>query len=207
MSLDTLANVKSRLGISGSTDDTLLGQLMDSADRWIAEFTGRHFEGGTFTEYFPGNVTLLHLSNYPVTAITSVKVDPSQGFGAATVLATTSYVAHLERGVIQSKVGAFVAAAAGALVNADRDDWTRSPRAVQVVYTTATSNVPADVKEAYALLVGQWYRQVKTLQAANYLNLDQQRFGEALQTFQRSAPEGVSPDVTRLLMPHRTPNL
>ena len=49
MALDTLSNVKIRLGISGSSDDTLLGKLQDSADAFIANFCDRDFTGGTFT--------------------------------------------------------------------------------------------------------------------------------------------------------------
>ena len=38
MSLDTLANVKLRLGITTSADDTLVSALMDSADEWVAQW-------------------------------------------------------------------------------------------------------------------------------------------------------------------------
>src|SRR5262245_61190493 len=103
MSLDTLANVKARLGISGSADDTLLGLLMDSADAWIAIHTGRDFGGGTYTEYFDGGVGVLIVTNFPITGVTSVKVDPSGGFGPETIVAATSYVVESLRGVIQSK--------------------------------------------------------------------------------------------------------
>ena len=54
MSLDTLANVKARLGITSSADDTLLGLLQDSADQAVANYCNRDFAGGTFTEYHSG---------------------------------------------------------------------------------------------------------------------------------------------------------
>src|ERR1051325_4193770 len=100
MSLDTLANVKARLGISGSTDDTLLGLLMDSADAWVANQTGRDFVGGTYTEYFPGYAELLILANFPIASITSVKIDPAGAYGADTLIDSTNYAVHSERGVI-----------------------------------------------------------------------------------------------------------
>jgi len=131
MSLDTLANVKTRLGVSGSADDSLLNLLLDSAEDWIINWCGRDFAGGSFTEYFPGNVEHLLLANFPVTTVTSVKVDPSGAFGSDTIIASSTYALHTERGVIQSKVGPFVAVPKHTgLVNADRDVWTRSPRAV-----------------------------------------------------------------------------
>src|SRR5262249_5906524 len=107
MSLDTLANVKSRLGVTASADDSLLTLLMNSADRWVSNYCGRDFGGGTYTEYHPGGSEFVHLRNFPVQSVTSVNVDPGYVFGAGTVLATTAYVVHLERGVVQSLVGPF----------------------------------------------------------------------------------------------------
>jgi hypothetical protein len=210
MSLDTLANVKTRLGITTAADDSLIALLQDSADAWVANYTGVNFAGGTFTEYFPGNTEFLQLANYPVVSVTSVNVDPAQVFGANTIIDPTTYVVHLERGVIQSKVGPFTGVARRpGLINAIRNVWTRSPRAVQVIYTTATGAVPNDVKEAYAQLIGHWYRQVKTQVGANFQNLDLQKFGDVTLNYR---PEQISkppfpPDVERLLAPYRTPNI
>lgn len=205
MSLDTLANVKTRLGVSGTADDSLLNLLIDSAEDWIANWCGRDFAGGSFTEYFPGNVEFLHLANFPVTALTSVKVDPAGAFGADTVIASSNYAVHTERGVIQSKVGPFVAVALrDGLVNADRDAWTRSPRSIQVVYSTGTT-VPDDVKEAHAQMVGHWYRQVKTQVAVDFQNLEQQKFGDV--TLGLIAQLPPPSDIERLLAPYRTPTV
>src|SRR5437667_11251123 len=105
MSIDTLANVKARLGITTSADDTLLGLLQNSADRWVSNYCGRDFGGGTYTEYHPGGSEFVHLRNFPVQSVTTVKVDPSYGFGASTVVDPSAYVAHLDRGVVQSLAG------------------------------------------------------------------------------------------------------
>src|SRR5262245_33998387 len=210
MSLDTLANVKTRLGISSSTDDSLLSLQMDTADAWIQVYTGRDFAGGTYTEYFSGNAELLHLANFPVTSITSVKVDPSQSFVAETVISSSSYVVHSERGVIQSKVGPFVIDGGhSVLVNSAVQDWKGSPRAVQVVYSTATSAVPNDVKEAFAQLVGHYYKHVKTQVAANFQNVDRQTFGDVTVAYKldQLVKLPLPPDIERLLAPYRTPNL
>ena len=208
MSLDTLANVKTRIGITTSADDSLLSLLMDSADAWVGNYCGGNFAGGTFTEYFPGNTEFLQLANFPVTAVTSVKVDSSQSFGSDTIVSATSYVVHGERGVIQSKVGPFVShVQSPGLVNADRDTWTRSPRAVQVVYATATGAVPNDVKAAYAQLVGHWYREVKTAAATSFQNVEQQKLGDVAVTYRLEdvAKLALPPDVKRILNMYRTP--
>ena len=189
MSLDTLANVKARLGVSGSADDTLLGLLMDSADAWIANHTGRDFGGGTFTEYFSGGAEVLILTNFPVVGVTSIKVDPVGSFGAETIVAATSYVVEPQRGVIQSKYGLF---------------GRCGPHVVEVVYSTATSAVPNDVKQAYARLVRHWYARARTEISAAFENLSEQRFGDVTTTYQLVALP-ISAEVERLLAPYRTP--
>ena len=69
MSLDTLANVKARLGVTDSADDSLLTLLQGSADQFVANYCDRVFEGGSFTEYHPGGSEFVHLRNYPVAGL------------------------------------------------------------------------------------------------------------------------------------------
>jgi uncharacterized phiE125 gp8 family phage protein len=206
MSLDTLANVKVRLGVTTSADDALLSALMDSADQFVAEFCGRDFGGGTFTEYHAGNGVVVFLRNYPVQAVTSVKVDPSYGFGSQTTWPTTAYVLHPDRGVIQSLVGPFLPTRDG-LPLAATPAWMRSPRAVQVVYAVAAADTPADVRHAYALLVGHWYRHVKTQVASGNENVLRQSAGGVTVIFARDQIAGgaLPPDLPRLLGPYRVP--
>jgi hypothetical protein len=204
MSLDTLANVKARLGITTSADDTLLGLLQDTADAVIANYCNRDFEGGTFTEYFPGHSQFVYLRNFPVDAVTSVKLDPAYAFGPDTVLPTTGYVVHSERGVIQSVGGPFMPNPRAGLVNTDVRTWPGGPRVVQVVYDTLTNQVPADVKHAYARLVGVGYRRVKTEVAGNFEDLARQKYGDTAVVF--DTPGGELPaDVIALLTPYRVP--
>ena len=206
MSLDTLSNVKSRLGITTAADDTLLGLLQAAADATIAKHCHRDFEGGSFTEYFPGGSEFVHLRNFPVDSVTSVKVDPTYVFGADTVVPASRYVVHTDRGVIQALGGPFLPTGRAGLVNADVRAWTAGPRVVQVVYSTATGQVPADVKEAYARLVGHGYRKVKTDVAGNFQNVTQQKYGDTFVIF--TTPGGVLPaGVRELLAPYRTPRI
>ena len=204
MSLDTLANVKTRLGITTSADDGLLALLQDSADAWVAGYCDRDFAGGTFTENHAGASAFLFLRNFPVTSVTSVKADAGYGFGANTLVAATAYVVHSERGVIQSLAGAFLP-----VLLPDVAPWGSGPRNVQVVYTIATSAVPADVKEAYALLVGHWYRHVKTQVASGFQDVIQQTFGDTTSIFSKDQLAGLPlpEEVRRLLAPYRTPAL
>lgn len=199
MALDTLANVKTALLISGTTDDAVLTRLIDAADSFITEFTGRNFAGGAFTETHPAGRSLVFLRNYPVTSVTSLKVDSARQFGPETVWAADRYVVHPDRGVVESVVGPFLWPRGGR-----RDDW---PGSVQVAYATATGQVPVAVKEALCQLVGHWYRFAKTAVDQNYQMLTCRIDG----TTQRDWPwslatgEPLPPAVRELLAAYRVP--
>jgi Phage gp6-like head-tail connector protein len=201
MALDTLANVKARLGITTSADDALLDLLRDSADAFVVNHCRRDFAAGPFTEYHPGDAVTLRLRNYPGVAVTSLKVDRLGGFGPETVVDASAYVVDADRGVVVSRRGPF----AGITPGTEFGDFAaRAPRAVQVVYT-ASGTVPNDVKQAYAELVGHWYRHVKTMIASQYQNVTQQTFGDATAIFSKDQIAGLPlpEDVGRLLAPYR----
>src|SRR5438874_9915645 len=108
MSLDTLANVKTALLVSGTGDDAVLTRLMDVAESFIEQHTGRSFAGGTFTETHPAGGPMLFLRNFPVASVTSLKVDGDRAFGSSTERDAASYVIHADRGVIESRIGPFL---------------------------------------------------------------------------------------------------
>src|SRR5262249_5268338 len=152
---------------------------------------------------FPGNTEFLQLANFPLTSVTSVKVDPAQGFGSDTVIPATSYVVHLERGVIQSKVGPFVALQRSpALVNADRETWTRSPRAVEGLDPSASGTAPKDVEEAYGQSVGHWCGRGNRQSGWNLQSLARRKRGGGTVTYPLSKiPSSPGPPaVARLLV-------
>ncbi len=72
--LTTLTKVKTYLGISSVTQDTLISSLITSVSAEVESFCGRKFESDTYTEYFDTDgETKIFLKNYPVTSLTSVK--------------------------------------------------------------------------------------------------------------------------------------
>lgn len=197
--VDTLANVKAALLITVDTDDTLLARLMNGADAFIAQHTGRNFDGGTFTELHPAGRGVLFLRNFPVTSVTSVKVDPARQFGSDTVRAADTYVLHADRGLIESLTGPFLTPRSGV-----RDDW---PAAAQVVYATATASVPAPVKEAFTQLISHWFRQAKTFAEQEYQMLIQRTEDADAKGWSWSLTNGLKlpPGVLQLLQPYRVP--
>ena len=68
MALTTLADLKTYLGISDSSEDALLNLLIADADAAILGYIGRTIEQATLTEYYSGDGTqMLVLKQRPVT--------------------------------------------------------------------------------------------------------------------------------------------
>lgn len=193
--LTTVTDIKTALAIAGTGDDALLERILNGADGFIEAHTGRNFAGGTFTELHPGGRASVFLSNFPVSAITSLKVDPARAFGSGTERAADTFVLHAARGVIESLTGPFVPGGG------------RAPSTVRVVYTTATNAVPYAVQEACAQLVSQWYRQVKTFDDQQYRMLLEQGDGTNSKAWPWSLVSGlkIPPAVAQLLAPFRVP--
>lgn len=204
MALVTLSDVKTHLGITTSADDALLALLQGSADDFVEQYCGRSFAGGSFTEDHPGGARMAFLRNYPVTAVTSVKVDPNRAFGSETTLDTADYFVHADRGVVEALDGPFVPSRPGWRVASD--DF---PGVVRIAYTTATGQVPAAVTRAYAELVGHWYRQVKTHSALTFLNQLQQTTSGVVTEYPWGQSGGfrVPAGVLQLLERYRVPGV
>jgi uncharacterized phiE125 gp8 family phage protein len=72
--ITTKSKVKSYLGLSGTTHDTLLDELIKNATASIERYCNRNFTEATYTEYFDTEpVAKLFLRNFPVSSLTSVQ--------------------------------------------------------------------------------------------------------------------------------------
>jgi hypothetical protein len=203
MPVDTLTNVKTALGVTGTGDDTLLTQLQAVADSFVETFCGRSFAAGPFTEYHPGGSRVVFLTNYPVAAVSSVRVDPDHDFAAETEMPADDYVVHPTRGVVEHRHGPFVPMVFEWAVRTDQ-----FPEAVRVTYTAA-GVVPATVSRAYSELVGHWYRQAKTHAAVGQLNVSEvpDTAGPTVYPWGQSYGYKIPPGVKELLAPFRVPSL
>jgi hypothetical protein len=202
MPLDTLANVKLTLGVTGTADDALLTQLQTVADSFIETHCGRNFLGGTFTEFHCGGGQLLFLNNYPVLAVSEIRVDAEREYGPETIVPADRYVVHTARGVVECRDGPFVPALPGWEVPPDA-----FPQAVKVVYTVPTASVPQAVCCAYSTLIGHWFRQAKTHAATGQLNVIEtpSANGATVYPWGQSMGYHVPASVKELLAPFRVP--
>ncbi len=166
-------------------DAPLIAELQAAAESFVADFCGRDFAGGTFTEVHPAAARMVFLRNYPVLAVTGVTA-------GGLALDAAEYLVHADRGVIAVPNGPGV------------------PGVLAVTYTTAADAVPAAVKQAVMDLVAQWFRQVKTAQATGHRNVLSVTAADGSATqypWSQAAGMRLPPAVAQLLRALRHPTL
>jgi len=170
VALTTLADLKTYLGITDSSEDALLNLLIDDANAAILGYIGRTIEQATLTEYYSGDGTqMLVLKQRPVTAVTSVHVDQSgySGQGSGAFASSTEWTAGEDfyiRTVVEneSNTGELVAIKGPGTFTADHQpktwgEWPLGTGNIKVVYTAGYSTVPSDLAAACRILVA-WMR-------------------------------------------------
>lgn len=144
MALTTLNACKEQLDIllTDTSQDAYLQRLINSATAQVNRYCCRTFEHQSYTEIKDGSRTNeLMLSNFPITAITSVHVDGARVFDADTLLPATAY-----------------AVIAPNMLRLIGSNWGRASQSIKIVYGAGYQVVPADVEDAAILLVETRYR-------------------------------------------------
>lgn len=85
----SLTEIKAALGISGTSDDTVLLNRLEAASRMIDAYCRRQFYAEAATRYFPGSGARLWLDD--LLSITTFKLDGDGDATFETTLATTDY--------------------------------------------------------------------------------------------------------------------
>ena len=170
MALTTLADLKTYLGITDTSEDDLLNLLIADADAAILGYLDRAIEQASLTEYYSGDgTTNLLLQQRPVTTITSVHVDAAgyAGQGSGAFDSTTEWTAGTDfyaQSVVEneSNTGNIIAIKGPGTFTADHQpmtwgEWPRGTGNIKVVYTAGYSTVPSDLAAACRILVA-WMR-------------------------------------------------
>jgi uncharacterized phiE125 gp8 family phage protein len=147
--LASLADLKSELGISGSTQDTYLTDLLTQSSQTIETYLNRRIVSEVVSELFRDGelptADRLMLGRFPVTALASVTVD-----GVA--LSNTLYERDDRQGFV------YRLDASG-----NRDYWQQGGvRKIVVAYTAGYTTVPADIERAcLEVAKGKYYAQLR----------------------------------------------
>jgi hypothetical protein len=161
----TLAQYKSWAGISGTSDDTRLQELLDSAHAELRRYCGRSlsngFESATRTEDYNTPGAQLVLREWPVTSITSItplNTDNTSG----TAFDSTSYSTDLASGVVTlngAQNGRFISDRS--VDPAMLSNWGWLPRFDRVRVVYVSDSPAADIRMALYRMVDTMYASVQ----------------------------------------------
>jgi hypothetical protein len=136
--------VKSYLGISDSSYDSLLNDLCAGVSKFIADFLDRDIEQGTTTEYLDGADTLV-LKNYPLLSVTSVKYNAgTQAHPVWYTIDPVNYVVYKLEGKIMTMKG-----------------LVRGFQNIEVVYEAGFETIPEDIVMVAMQLVAKMFETRK----------------------------------------------
>lgn len=168
MALTTLADVKTFLGISDTSEDVKLTAMVSQADAAIKQYCGRQLESASRTEYYDGDGTAaLLLRQRPVTSVTSVHVDEGgyAGQGTDAFPSTTAWTAGTDFFVrftdeSERNTGELVAIKGPGTFTADGDprtwgSWPNGTGNIKVIYLGGYTAVPDDLLLAANLIVSE----------------------------------------------------
>ncbi len=116
IALCTLAELKTFLDVSDTTDDARLELVINAVSQFLNQRTNRHLLlQATITEFHDGDGSdTLYLRNYPVTTAVGsldikVDTDSPRAWGAATAIDTDSLVLDADLGMVRYLDGTFAA--------------------------------------------------------------------------------------------------
>jgi len=143
--LVSLDDVKTYLGVTADTDNTLIGQMIDAAQEAMEKYAGRHFLNATVTEYLNGTgKRTLFLQEPPDggdSGVTSIYVDSARAWAAANLIDSDDY--QVDSG--------------DCCVHYLDHIWTMGQRNVRVIYTAGFATVPDDLEFACRIQVAALY--------------------------------------------------
>jgi hypothetical protein len=207
LGLTTLTRLKLALGksVSDTSEDDRLLTLLDAAEATVARYLNRNLLQATYTEYFSGTGRpSLVLSHRPVVSVTGVYIDPVGyygqsvgGFAASTMLTqgqdyalTNPNAGERNPGILQMLSALWD--------GTGLSNWPQGQGNIKVVYVAGYTQVPADVSQAVAMIVGQMLAQ-----SDKGLPMQSETLGEYSYTLLTGAPGQLMAGARQLLNNYR----
>jgi hypothetical protein len=129
MAIIDLSDLKTHLGVTDSSQDTILQMIVDATNQYVSNYCHRKFEASTYSELYdgPGQAALV-LKNRPVTGIISVLENNITIDERTEVGGVGYYQVDINQGILW------------------RDDhWGLGYGNVQVAYEAGYSEIPSDL--------------------------------------------------------------
>jgi hypothetical protein len=164
--LTTLAAVKTWLGISGNTDDSVIADVITSFSAYVLRMTGRGPADGTipatspfntpvaYDEFYDGSGSMRQpVRNWPIVSVTKVNVN-GQDIPASTNINVWGYVIDGDASFISLRGGYNPAVATFQNYRYQRDPYFSGPgftagtQNVEIAYSAGFAAVPFDLEMA-----------------------------------------------------------
>lgn len=164
MALCTAAQVRAYANAGAAGDDTLIGDIIGRVDaafaRWcgypLTDAGGYTMESATYTRYVdarqmqdPERPAVLYVDVSPVSAVTTVHIDPERDYGSDTLQASSTYDLDTELGAVILRDDA-------------TDGWSTAVRANKLVITAGWATVPEDLEDAAIIQATHEFRNRAT---------------------------------------------
>ena len=145
----TVEEAKLHLRVLGNDDDSLIDSYIDAATAWAMEYQGRKYLTETCVDYFDRWPAIIRPRWSPLLAVTSIRYIDSAGTWQT--LSDSYYDVDID-------------SEPGRIVEAYNCSWPGvrgDANGIEVTYTAGygsdADDVPADIRNAILLLVGDWY--------------------------------------------------
>jgi len=195
MPVMSAATVRAQLTGAVSGDDALIGTLIDRTDAALAEWLRfpvpdsgtRTLGAATYTAYpgalsiDPADSLVLMVPVRPVISVTSVHIDPTRSYGAATAVDAADRDLDGDAGLIILRESAGTG-------------WSTALRANKVVVSAGWATLPGPLAQALVVQVGHWLAHTRS---AGRLTLDDGQSRVDLTALD------LLPEVRALAQPHR----
>ena len=207
LGLTTLSRLKLALGkdVASTGEDDRLLTLLDAAEATVARYLNRNLLQATYIEYFSGTGRpSLVLSNRPVVSITGVYVDAvgyygqsAGGFAASTMLTQGQDYALVNPNASERNPGILQMLSA-LWDGTGLSNWPQGQGNIKVVYVAGYTQVPADISQAVAMIVGQMLAQ-----SDRGLPMQSETLGEYSYTLLTGAPGQLMAGARQILNNYR----
>lgn len=148
VALISLTEAKSYLKITGSGEDAILTDFVDSISKAVATYCRRKLVKATFTEYYNGGgIGRINLKNYPIVSITTIHDDSNRTYDATTLVDSDDYYFDADKGFVELYDGGI---------------FTDSVQNVKIVYLAgyvAGTDMPYDIELACKIWLSKVYHQ------------------------------------------------
>ncbi len=184
----SLADAKTFLGVTVSTEDTTIEALLYSNEAGMESYCRRYLIDTTVTEYLDGCGKVYIFLREPARAITSIYEDGTRAWAVSSLVASSDYQLVTLRNGTGKRVQYYDSA------------WSAGQANIRVIYSAGFASIPTDVVQAARIQIGRAYAEWKRTEAGKDALAENDVAGWS-QTW--LAKEGLDPACKQLLGPYR----